>query len=90
VRSWTVRSWKAIPIPLLKACSSADTPSVPTEGIIYVRAEYPLAITRLEIAMAQAREKGLLGKNILGSGFDFDIQNQSGRRRISCAVKKLH
>ena len=44
------------------------------EGIIYCRAEYPLAIKRLEIAMEQAREKGFLGKNIFGSGWDFDIR----------------
>ena len=54
------------------------------EGIIYVRAEYPLAITRLEIAMAQAREKGLLGKNILGSGFDFDIRIKAGAGAFVC------
>jgi len=42
-------------------------------GIIYCRAEYPLAIKHLNIAIEQARERGFLGKNILGSGFDFDI-----------------
>ena len=42
-------------------------------GYIYVRAEYPLAIERLKIAIGQAREYGLLGKDILGTGFDFDI-----------------
>jgi len=54
------------------------------EGIIYVRAEYPLAITRLEIAMTQAREKGLLGKNILGTGFDFDIRIKAGAGAFVC------
>ena len=44
-----------------------------TKGFIYVRAEYPLAIKRLRIALKQAREKGFLGENILGSGFSFDI-----------------
>ena len=44
------------------------------EGVIYCRAEYPLAISRLEIAMDQAREKGFLGKDLFGSGFDFDIR----------------
>ena len=44
-----------------------------THGFIYVRAEYPIAVHRLEIAIAQAREAGLLGKNIMGTGFDFDI-----------------
>ena len=59
-----------------------------TEGIIYVRAEYPLAIHRLEIAMSQAREKGYLGKNIFGSGFDFDLRIKAGAGALF-VVKKL-
>ncbi len=55
-----------------------------TEGAIYVRAEYPLAISRLEIAIAQAREKGFLGKDILGSGFDFDIRIKAGAGAFVC------
>ena len=55
-----------------------------TEGIIYVRAEYPLAIHRLEIAMSQAREKGYLGKNIFGSGFDFDLRIKAGAGAFVC------
>ena len=47
-------------------------------GVIYCRAEYPLAIKRLETAMAQAREKGFLGENILNSGFDFDLRIKAG------------
>ncbi|MCL2619966.1 MAG: NADH-quinone oxidoreductase subunit NuoF [Defluviitaleaceae bacterium] len=54
------------------------------EGIVYVRAEYPLAITRLEIALEQAREKGMLGKNILGKGFDFDIRIKAGAGAFVC------
>ncbi len=54
------------------------------EGIIYCRAEYPLAIKRLEIAMEQAREKGFLGKNIFGSGFDFDIRIKAGAGAFVC------
>ena len=54
------------------------------QGVIYCRAEYPLAIKRLEIAMAQAREKGFLGKNILGSGFDFDIYIKAGAGAFVC------
>ncbi|MDR0851253.1 MAG: NADH-quinone oxidoreductase subunit NuoF [Clostridiales Family XIII bacterium] len=54
------------------------------EGVIYVRAEYPLAITRLEIAISQARENGFLGKNILGSGFDFDIRIKAGAGAFVC------
>ena len=55
-----------------------------TEGIIYVRAEYPLAIHRLEIAMAQAREKGFLGKDIFESGFDFDLRIKAGAGAFVC------
>jgi NADH:ubiquinone oxidoreductase, NADH-binding (51 kD) subunit len=54
------------------------------EGVIYVRAEYPLAIHRLEIAMAQAREKGLLGKNLFGTGFSFDIRIKAGAGAFVC------
>ncbi|MDX9824039.1 MAG: NADH-quinone oxidoreductase subunit NuoF [Sphaerochaeta sp.] len=54
------------------------------QGFIYIRAEYPLAIHRLEIAMKQAREYGLLGQNILGSGFDFDIEIRLGAGAFVC------
>lgn len=54
------------------------------EGIIYCRAEYPLAIKRLEIAMAQAKEKGFLGENILGTGFNFDIRIKAGAGAFVC------
>ncbi len=54
------------------------------EGIIYIRAEYPLAIERLHIAIKQAREYGLLGKNILGTGFDFDITLRYGAGAFVC------
>ena len=55
-----------------------------TEGVIYCRAEYPLAIKRLEIAMAQAREKGFLGKDIFGSGYDFDLRIKAGAGAFVC------
>ena len=55
-----------------------------TEGIIYCRAEYPLAIKRLEIAMEQAREKGFLGKNIFDSGYDFDLRIKAGAGAFVC------
>ncbi|MBC7087649.1 MAG: NADH-quinone oxidoreductase subunit NuoF [Tissierellales bacterium] len=54
------------------------------EGIIYVRAEYPLAIKRLEIAIQQAKEKGYLGENILGTGFNFDIRIKAGAGAFVC------
>ncbi|RJX34927.1 MAG: NADH-quinone oxidoreductase subunit NuoF [Desulfarculus sp.] len=54
------------------------------QGYIYVRAEYPVAIRHLSLAMAQARELGLLGQNILGSGFNFDIQINRGAGAFVC------
>ncbi|MCL2054007.1 MAG: 4Fe-4S binding protein [Oscillospiraceae bacterium] len=54
------------------------------EGIVYVRAEYPLAIVRLEKALEQAREKGLLGENIFDSGFSFDIRIKAGAGAFVC------
>jgi NADH-quinone oxidoreductase subunit F len=53
-------------------------------GFVYARAEYPLAIERLEIAIAQAREYGLLGDNILGSGFQFDLELRKGAGAFVC------
>jgi NADH:ubiquinone oxidoreductase subunit F (NADH-binding)/(2Fe-2S) ferredoxin len=53
-------------------------------GFIYVRAEYPLAVKRLRVAIGQARDKGFLGKNILGSGFDFDIEIFQGAGAFVC------
>lgn len=55
-----------------------------SEGVIYVRAEYPLAISRLEIAMEQAREKGFLGNNLFGTGFSFDIRIKAGAGAFVC------
>ncbi|HVN58797.1 MAG TPA: NADH-ubiquinone oxidoreductase-F iron-sulfur binding region domain-containing protein [Bacteroidales bacterium] len=54
------------------------------EGLIYVRAEYPLAIRRLQIAIKQAKEYGLLGRNILGTGFSFDITLRYGAGAFVC------
>ena len=55
-----------------------------THGFIYVRAEYPIAVGRLEIAIAQAREAGLLGKDIMGTGFDFDVDIRLGAGAFVC------
>ena len=55
-----------------------------TKGLIYIRAEYPLAIDRLKIAIRQAREYGLLGEDILGSGFNFDIELRYGAGAFVC------
>ena len=54
------------------------------QGFIYIRAEYPLAIERLRIAIKQAREYGLIGKDILGSGFDFDLDIRLGAGAFVC------
>ena len=54
------------------------------QGYIYVRAEYPVAVTRLKIALDQAHKYGLLGKNILGTGFDFDIEVRLGAGAFVC------
>jgi NADH:ubiquinone oxidoreductase subunit F (NADH-binding) len=59
-------------------CIGSDT------GLIYIRAEYPLAIQRLKTAIAQAREYGLLGKNIFGTGFNFDIDLKYGAGAFVC------
>ncbi len=55
-----------------------------TKGLIYIRAEYPLAIQRLKVAIKQAREYGLLGTSIFGTGFDFDIEMRYGAGAFVC------
>ena len=55
-----------------------------SEGVVYVRAEYPLAIRRLEKAMGQARERGFLGGDVLGSGFSFDLRIKAGAGAFVC------
>ena len=55
-----------------------------SKGLIYIRAEYPLAIHRLQVAIAQAEEYGLLGKDIMGTGFDFDIELRYGAGAFVC------
>ena len=55
-----------------------------TKGYVYVRAEYPIAVTRLQHAIDQANEYGLLGKNIFGSGFDFDLEIRLGAGAFVC------
>ncbi len=54
------------------------------QGYVYIRAEYPIAVKRLSIAIKQAREYGLLGKNLFGSGFDFDIDIRLGSGAFVC------
>ncbi|WP_081777225.1 NADH-quinone oxidoreductase subunit NuoF [Ruminococcus sp. FC2018] len=54
------------------------------QGFVYVRAEYPVAVHRLSVALQQARERGLLGKDIFGTGFDFDIEIRLGAGAFVC------
>jgi NADH:ubiquinone oxidoreductase subunit F (NADH-binding)/(2Fe-2S) ferredoxin/Pyruvate/2-oxoacid:ferredoxin oxidoreductase delta subunit len=72
------------PHAVLEAMAIAAYAIGSNAGYIYVRAEYPLAIKRLEIAIDQAREKGLLGKNILGSDFSFDLELRLGAGAFVC------
>ena len=82
--TWTAACSRATPTPSSRACSSAGIAIGATEGFIYVRSEYPLAIKHAVIALRQARDLGLLGKNILGTGFDFDIEIVRGAGAFVC------
>ncbi|MDE7306685.1 MAG: NADH-quinone oxidoreductase subunit NuoF [Clostridia bacterium] len=72
------------PHTVLEAMTIAGFAVGAQEGYIYVRAEYPIAVERLNIAISQARELGLLGENILGSGFNFDIHVRLGAGAFVC------
>ena len=72
------------PHVLLEAMAIAGFAIGATMGYVYVRAEYPIAVERLRIAIEQAREYGLLGKNIFNSGFDFDIELRLGAGAFVC------
>ena len=72
------------PHSVLEAMAIAGYAVGANQGYIYVRAEYPLAVERLEHAIEQAREYGLLGKNILGSGFSFDVEIRIGAGAFVC------
>jgi len=72
------------PHSVLEAMTIAGYAIGADKGFIYIRAEYPLAIQRLETAIAQSREYGLLGKDILGSGFSFDIEIRLGAGAFVC------
>ncbi len=72
------------PHVVLEAMAIAGYAIGASQGYIYVRAEYPIAVKRLEIAIRQAREYGLLGKDIFGTGFDFDIGLRLGAGAFVC------
>ncbi|HIV63221.1 MAG TPA: NADH-quinone oxidoreductase subunit NuoF [Firmicutes bacterium] len=69
---------------VLEAMAIAGYTIGSNQGYIYVRAEYPIAVQRLTIAIKQAREYGLLGKNIFGTGFDFDVDIRLGAGAFVC------
>ncbi|MDO5560054.1 MAG: NADH-quinone oxidoreductase subunit NuoF [Oscillospiraceae bacterium] len=72
------------PHVVLEAMAIAGYAIGANQGYIYVRAEYPIAVGRLQIAIRQAREYGLLGKDIFGTGFDFDIDLRLGAGAFVC------
>ena len=72
------------PHAVIEAMAIAGYAIGASQGYIYVRAEYPIAVKRLEIAINQAREYGLLGKDIFGTGFDFDLGLRLGAGAFVC------
>ena len=72
------------PHSVIEAMTIAGYAIGATQGYIYIRAEYPIAVHRLQIAINQAREYGLLGKNIFDSGFDFDLEIRLGAGAFVC------
>ena len=72
------------PHSLLEAMAIAGYAIGADQGYIYVRAEYPIAVTRLKIALQQAKDYGLLGKNIFGTDFSFDIEIRLGAGAFVC------
>jgi len=72
------------PHTVLEAMSICGYAIGSNQGYVYVRAEYPLAVERLSLAIEKARELGLLGKNIFGTGFDFDVEIRVGAGAFVC------
>jgi len=72
------------PHSVIEAMAIAGHAIGSSQGYIYVRAEYPLAVERLSLALKQARDFGLLGKDILGTGFDFDLEIRMGSGAFVC------
>ncbi|MGF7060621.1 NADH-quinone oxidoreductase subunit NuoF [Brassicibacter mesophilus] len=72
------------PHSIIEAMTLAGYAIGSNQGYVYIRAEYPIAVRRLQIAIDQAREKGLLGTNIFGSGFDFDMEIRLGAGAFVC------
>ena len=72
------------PHAVIEAMAIAGYAIGASQGYVYIRAEYPIAVQRLEIAIEQAREYGLLGKDIFGTGFDFDLEIRLGAGAFVC------
>ena len=72
------------PHALIEAMAIAGYAIGASQGYVYVRAEYPIAVERLQIAINKAKEYGLLGKNIFGKGFDFDLEIRLGAGAFVC------
>ncbi len=72
------------PHALIEAMAIAGYAIGASQGYVYVRAEYPIAVNRLQIAIDKAKEYGLLGKNIFGKGFDFDLEIRLGAGAFVC------
>jgi hypothetical protein len=88
VRLWTAACLKAIRTAYWKAWPLPLMPLAPQKGFAYIRGEYPLAIKRIETAIKQAKKIGLLGKNILGTEFHFDVEVSALAPALLCAAKK--
>ncbi len=84
VHSWTVPSLKAIRTQSSKLMAICGYSIGATKGRVYIRAEYPLAIKRLEKAIQDARDYGMLGSEIFGTGFEFDIELTYGAGAFVC------
>ncbi len=84
VHSWIEAFLKVILILYIEAMAIAGYAIGANQGYIYVRAEYPIAVKRLEIAIEQAKEYGLLGKNIFGTDFSFDLEIRLGAGAFVC------
>jgi NADH-quinone oxidoreductase subunit F/NADP-reducing hydrogenase subunit HndC len=72
------------PHAIIEAMAIAGYAIGASKGFVYIRAEYPIAVHRLEIAIGQAKENGLLGKDIFGTGFDFDLEIRLGAGAFVC------
>lgn len=72
------------PHSVIEAMAIAGYAIGATQGYVYIRAEYPIAVKRLQIAIDQAKERGYIGKNIFGSGFDFDLDIRLGAGAFVC------